>query len=177
MGIPKIPTLLQAPEMMKNHIARSMLKLSFIVFQQKLRRVPLHLIEKLENEFKKLMVDKKIINLDKCSDKLFKSCSNYGKKAKRPRIQKIRMTPSTKNNIECRASIINLVAACNSESKNSPRKYFFSTLKMIIAKLRWMKRSKNIAISVYQAVKLLAHADSQMDFTESQICQRPSRKQ
>ena len=43
----------------------------FTPVQQKGRRVPLQFLEKLENELKKLIDDKQIIELDKCSDEYF----------------------------------------------------------------------------------------------------------
>ena len=55
----------------KNHIAKSIFKSTYTPSQHKGRRVPLHLLEKVENELKKLIDDKQIIKLEKCSDELF----------------------------------------------------------------------------------------------------------
>ena len=55
----------------KNHIAKSIFKSAYTPSQHKGRRVPLHLLEKVENELKKLIDDKQIIKLGKCSDELF----------------------------------------------------------------------------------------------------------
>ena len=57
----------------KNHIAKSTFKHYFKPTQQKGRRVPLHFIDKVENELKKLIDDKQIIKLEKRSDEYFLS--------------------------------------------------------------------------------------------------------
>ena len=55
----------------KNHIAKSTFKQYFKTTEHKGRRVPLHLIDKVEKELKKLIDDKQIIKLEKCSDEYF----------------------------------------------------------------------------------------------------------
>ena len=55
----------------KNHIAKSIMKKDKTPSQHKGRRVPLHLIEKVEHELQKLIEDNQIICLDKCPDDLF----------------------------------------------------------------------------------------------------------
>ena len=55
----------------KNHVMRTQLSKDIIPIQQKGRRVPVHLKERVENEFNKLMDQKHIIKLDKCSDRKF----------------------------------------------------------------------------------------------------------
>ena len=50
----------------KNHIAKSTFKQYFKPTQHKGRRVPIHLIDKVEKELKKLIEDKQIIKLEKC---------------------------------------------------------------------------------------------------------------
>ena len=55
----------------KNHIAKSTFHNKFHPTQHKGRRVPLHLIDKVERELNKLIEDKQIIKLDKCSDEYF----------------------------------------------------------------------------------------------------------
>ena len=55
----------------KKHIAKSTFKQSFKPTQHKGRRVPLHLIDKVEKELKKLIEDKQIVKLEECSDKYF----------------------------------------------------------------------------------------------------------
>ena len=55
----------------KNHIAKSIFKSEYTPSQHKGRRVPLHLLEKVKNELRKLIDDKQIIKLEKCSDELF----------------------------------------------------------------------------------------------------------
>ena len=49
-------------------MALLILKETFIPFQHNWRRVPVHLLGKLESELKKLIDEKQIIKLDKCSD-------------------------------------------------------------------------------------------------------------
>ena len=55
----------------KNHIAKSIMKKEKTPTQHKGRRVPLHLVEKVEHELQKLIEDKQIIRLEKCPDDLF----------------------------------------------------------------------------------------------------------
>ena len=55
----------------KNHIAKSKLKKEKTPTQRKGRRVPLYLVEKVENELQKLIEDNQIIRLEKCLDDLF----------------------------------------------------------------------------------------------------------
>ena len=52
----------------KNHMAKSTFKEKFIPTQHKGRRVPLHLLERVEQELEKLIEDKQIMRLEKCSD-------------------------------------------------------------------------------------------------------------
>ena len=55
----------------KNHIAKSTFKQYFKPTQHKGRRVPIHLIDKVEKELRKLIEDKQIIKHEKCSDEYF----------------------------------------------------------------------------------------------------------
>ena len=55
----------------KVHIVNSIFKSEYTPSQHKGRRVPLHLLEKVENKLKKLIDDKQIIKLEKCPDELF----------------------------------------------------------------------------------------------------------
>ena len=57
----------------KNHAAKSIFKQNHNPIQQKGRRVPLHLLEKLERELDKLIQDKQISQLKKWPDDLFVS--------------------------------------------------------------------------------------------------------
>ena len=57
----------------KNHIAKSIFKQNHAPIQQKGRRVPLHLLEKVERELDKLIHDKQITKLEKCPDDRFVS--------------------------------------------------------------------------------------------------------
>ena len=55
----------------KNHMAKSTFKEKFTPTQHKGRRVPLHLLEWVEQELEKLFEDKQIKRLEKCSDEYF----------------------------------------------------------------------------------------------------------
>ena len=55
----------------KNHIAKTTFKQYFKPTQHKGRRVPIHLIDKVEKELRKLIEDKQIFKLEKCSDEYF----------------------------------------------------------------------------------------------------------
>ena len=55
----------------KNHMAKSTFKEKFTPTQHKGRRVPLHLLERVEQELEKLIEDKQIMRLEKCSDEYF----------------------------------------------------------------------------------------------------------
>ena len=57
-----------APRTLKNHMAKSTFKEKLIPTQHKGRRVPLHLLERVEQEIEKSIEDKQIKRLDKCSD-------------------------------------------------------------------------------------------------------------
>ena len=67
----KYPHLCKRLGRSKNHIAKSTMKQEKTPTQHKGRRVPLHLVEKVENELQKLIEDKQIIRLEKCPDDLF----------------------------------------------------------------------------------------------------------
>ena len=55
----------------RNHVAKSTFKSEINPTQHKGRRIPLHLVEKVENELKKLIQDKQIKKLTSCSDEYF----------------------------------------------------------------------------------------------------------
>ena len=55
----------------QNHVAKSTFKSEINPTQHKGRRIPLHLVEKVENELKKLIEDKQIKKLTSCSDEYF----------------------------------------------------------------------------------------------------------
>ena len=67
----KYPHLCTGLGRSKNHIAKSIMKKEKTPTQHKGRRVPLHLIEKVEHELQKLIEDNQFIRLEKCSDDLF----------------------------------------------------------------------------------------------------------
>ena len=55
----------------KNRVAKSTFKENFTPTQHKGRRVPLPLLERVEQELEKLIEDKQIMRLEKCSDEYF----------------------------------------------------------------------------------------------------------
>ena len=55
----------------KNNIAKSTFKQYFKPTQHKGRQIPLHLVDKVEKELKKLIDDKQTIKIEKCSDEYF----------------------------------------------------------------------------------------------------------
>ena len=55
----------------KNHVMRTQFNKEFIPVQQKGRRVPIHLQERVEKDLNKLMDQKHIIKLDNYSDRQF----------------------------------------------------------------------------------------------------------
>ena len=67
----KYPKLCTRLRKSKNHIAKPTMKENFKPVQQKGRRVPPHLLDKVKAKLEKLLQDKQIIRLDKCSDENF----------------------------------------------------------------------------------------------------------
>ena len=53
------------------HIAKSLFRENHYPNQQKCRRVPLHLLEKVKQELDKLIKDRQIVRLEKCPDDVF----------------------------------------------------------------------------------------------------------
>ena len=97
MDILKNPHLCTRLGRSKNHIAKSLFRENHYPNQQKGRRVPLHLQEKVEQELDKLINDKQIVRLEKCPDDVFISLH-----------------------------LIDAVALHISERKASPEMYWFS---------------------------------------------------
>ena len=71
MDIQKYPHLCTRLGRSKNHMAKSIFKENFTPTQHKGRRVPLHLLERVEQELEKLIQNKQIIRLENCSDEYF----------------------------------------------------------------------------------------------------------
>ena len=71
MGKKIYPQLCTRVEKSKKHVMRTQFKEKFVPVQQKGRRVPVHLKERVEKELNKLMDQKHIVKLDKCSDRQF----------------------------------------------------------------------------------------------------------
>ena len=118
----------------KNHIAKSIFKSTYTPSQHKGRRVPLHLLEKVENELKKLIDDKQIIKLEKCSDELF--ISPVVITVKKDKSVKIALDSKKlndaihKNKYQMQSidHLMDSVAVYISERKNKQGKYFFSKI-------------------------------------------------
>ena len=53
----------------KNHTMKTQFTKEFVPIQQKGRRIPIHLQERVERELNKLIDQKHIIKVDKCSDR------------------------------------------------------------------------------------------------------------
>ena len=69
--INKFPHLCSRLGKSKNHIAKSTLKQDISPYQHKGRRVPLHLMDKVDKEIQHLLDTNQIVKLDKCSDQVF----------------------------------------------------------------------------------------------------------
>ena len=118
----------------KNHIAKSIFKTEFTPSQHKGRRVPLHLLEKVENELKKLIDDKQIIRLEKCSDELF--ISPVVITVKKDKSVKIALDSKKlndaihKNKYQMQSidHLMDSVAVYISQRKNIKGEYFFSKI-------------------------------------------------
>ena len=67
----KYPHLCTILSRSKNHVVKLTFKKDFQPTQHKGRRIPLHLTEKIEKELKKLIEEKQIKKLTKCSDEHF----------------------------------------------------------------------------------------------------------
>ena len=71
MDIQKIPTPMYAPRTLKQPYGKVNFQKKFTPTQHKGRRVQLHLLERVEQELEKLIEDKQIMRLEKCSDEHF----------------------------------------------------------------------------------------------------------
>ena len=71
MDIQKNPHFCTSLGRSKNHIAKSLFRENHNPNKKKGRRVPLHLLEKVEKELNKLINDKQIIRLEKCPDDVY----------------------------------------------------------------------------------------------------------
>ena len=94
----------------KNHIAKPIFKTEYTPSQHKGRRVPLHLLEKVENELQKLKDDKQIIKLEVFGLTIYKPSSNNRKERQigqnSIRFQKIKRGYPKKINTKCKALTI-----------------------------------------------------------------------
>ena len=126
------PHLCTRPGCSKNHIAQSIFKTNYTPSQHKGRRVPLHLLEKVENELNKLIDDGRIIKLEKCPDDLFISpvvITIKKDKSVKIAIDSKKLNDALHKNKYQRQSIdhlIDSVALYISEKKNLPVQYWFS---------------------------------------------------
>ena len=116
----------------KNHIAQSIFKQNHAPFQQKRRRVLLHLLEKVEMELDKLILDKKITKLEKCPSDLF--VSPVVITVKKHKSIKIALDSKKlnkaihKNKYQMRSidHLFDAVALYITQRKNSPGTFWFS---------------------------------------------------
>ena len=118
----------------KNHIAKSIFKSQYTPSQHKGRRVPLHLLDKVEQEPQKLIDEKQIIKLDKCSDELFISpvvITVQKDKTVKIALDSKKLNDTIHKNKYQMQSIDHLmdsVAVFISETKNKPGQYLFSKI-------------------------------------------------
>ena len=118
----------------KNHIAKSIFKTQYTPFQHKGRRVPLHLLDKVEPELQELIDEKQIIKLDKSSDELF--ISPVVITVKKDKTVKIALNSKKlndaihKNKYQMHSidHLMDSVAVFISERKNKTAHYFFSKI-------------------------------------------------
>ena len=132
--IQKYPHLCTRLGRSKNHIAQSIFKASYTPLQNKGRRVPLHLLEKVENELNKLIDDGKIIKLEKCPDDLF--ISPVVITVKKDKSVKIALDSKNlndelhKNKYQMQSidHLVGSVALYISERRNLPGQFLFSKI-------------------------------------------------
>ena len=130
----KYPKLCTRLGKSKNHIAKPSMKENFKPVQQNGRRVPLHLLDKVEAELKKLIQDKQIIKLDKCSDEHFISpvviTVKHDKSVKIALDSKKLNDAIHKNKYQMQSidHLIDEVATYISERKQNPGEFFFSKI-------------------------------------------------
>ena len=119
---------------LKNHIAKSLFRQNYTPSQHKGRRVPLHLLDKVELELKKLIDDGQIIKSEKCPDDLF--ISPVVITVKKDKSVKIALDSKKQNDaihknkyqMQSIDHLIDSVAVYISERRNLPGKYFFSKI-------------------------------------------------
>ena len=128
----KYPNLCTRLGKSKNHVAKSIFKQNHSPIQQKGRRVPLHLLEKVEIELDKLIQDKQIAKLEKCPDDLFVSPVVITvKKDKSVKIaldsKKInKATHKNKYQMQSIDHLVDAVALYITQRKKSPGTFWFS---------------------------------------------------
>ena len=115
----------------KNHIAKSVFRENNNLNQQKGRRVPLHLLEKVKKELDKLINDKQIIRLEKCPDDVYNSpvviTVKKDKSVKLALDSKKLNKAIRKNKYQMQSidHLIDAVALYISERRKSPGTYWF----------------------------------------------------
>ena len=130
----KYPNLCTRLGKSKNHIAKPTMKENFKPVQQKARKVPLHLLDKVEAELKKLIQDEQISKLDKCSDEHFIShvviTVKHDKSVKIALDSKKLNDAIHKNKYQMQSidHLIDEVATNISERKQNPGQFFFSKI-------------------------------------------------
>ena len=116
----------------KNHLAKSIFKPQYTPSQHKGRTVTLHLLDKVQNELQKLIGDKQIIKMDKCSEELIRPVVITVKKDNTVKIaldsKKLNYAIHKKKYQFQSIAHFDSVAVFISESKNKPGQYFFSKM-------------------------------------------------
>ena len=137
----KYPRLYTLSGRSTNHIAKSVFKQNYTPFQHtQVRRVPLHLLDKVENELKKLIDNGQIIKIEKCPDDLFVSpvviTVKKDKSVKIALYSKKLNDALHKNKYQMQSidHLLDSVAIYISKRKNLPGKYFFSKIDLKYAK-------------------------------------------
>ena len=125
----KYPHLCTGLGRSKNHIAESLIRQNHNPNQQKGRRVPLHLLEKVKQELDKLINDKQIVRVEKCPDRVF--ISPVVITVKKDKSLKLALDSKklnkaihkNKDQMQSVEHLIDAVALHISEKKSSPVRY------------------------------------------------------
>ena len=137
----------------KNHVAKSTFHKDFQSSHQKVRRIPINLQEKVNNELKKLLDKKHIINFSSCPDKYFISLIVVT--VKKDQTIKLALDSKVLNKVfhknKVRRIPINLQEKVNNELKkfldkkhiinlsSCPDKYFISLIVVTVKKFQTIK--------------------------------------
>ena len=153
----------------------------FISIQQKGRRIPVHLQERVEGEFNKLMDQNHVIKLDECSDRQFISPIVITVK----KDQTVKLASDSQNinkfihknkyqmpNIDL---LLDNIAEVVKSDKSKQTQFSTIDLRYAYLQFLWIKRPENNAILVLLVVTPLGPISFKQDFMASRIC-RPNSK-